>query len=579
GPYTQITQENMPGVRGFSSMYGLTHTPGTWVAGMQLNKGAGSVVNGFESIAGQINVELRKPETAERLYLNLYANEGRRVEANANVAHRFNDKWSTALLLHAKQNGLQLSHTEAAFMDRNGDNFMDMPMEQDFIALNRWKYIGSGRLRMQAGVKAIYSDHIGGELSDHNMEFPHNHFWAMQLNTRRLEGFSKIGLVFPERPWRSVGLQLSAVNHEQDSYFGMRRYLNQQRSTYANLVYQGILGNTNHTFRTGASFQADWYEEQLNVERFDRNEMVPGAYFEYTYQHLNKFGLVAGIRADHHNLFGAFVTPRLHLRYAPREKTVFRLSGGRGQRTANILAENNGLFASSRNIVIQGEEAGLPYGLRPEVAWNFGFNFTQYFTLDYREGSFNLDLYRTDFVNQIVMDLENPREVRFYNLEGQSYSNSFQAQVEYELVKRVDVRLAYRWFDVHTTYSGELLAKPLVSPHRAFLNIAYETRSNWSFDYTVNWQGSKRLPNTKANPEPFQRADRSPAFVIMNAQVSKKWGERFELYAGGENLLNFKQADPIVAAADPFGPYFDASMVWGPIFGRNVYLGLRYRVE
>jgi len=54
-PYLLITQENIPMVRGASQVYGLTFTPGTWVESIQVTKGTGSVVNGYESISGQIN--------------------------------------------------------------------------------------------------------------------------------------------------------------------------------------------------------------------------------------------------------------------------------------------------------------------------------------------------------------------------------------------------------------------------------------------------------------------------------------------------------------------------------------------
>ena len=153
----------------------------------------------------------------------------------------------------------------------------------------------------------------------------------------------------------------------------------------------------------------------------------------------------------------------------------------------------------------------------------------------------------------------------------------FNFQVDYELIKRLDARLAYRWFDIKTTYSGVLQEKPLVATHRAFINLAYETRDYWKFDVTVNWQGQKRIPSTTSNPVEFQVDEYSPDFVMMNTQISKTWGERFELYLGVENLLNFRQEDPILSSDAPFSPYFDSSLIWGPIFGRNTYAGFRYR--
>ncbi|MBN2273268.1 MAG: TonB-dependent receptor [Bacteroidales bacterium] len=573
GPYTQITRENMPDVRGLSAIYGLTYIPGPWIQGIMLNKGTGSVVNGFESIAGQIDVHLRDPESMDPLYLNIYANEDGRVEANVALKADLHEHLGTALLLHGSHNAIR--------HDRNEDGFLDMPLSQQYIGLNRWELHNDNGSHVELGIKGLYIDNTGGEI-DFYPDKDEGIFkkWGMKLGMKRLEGWAKAGRVNSEKPWQSAGLQLSGLIHQQDSYFGQNEYDAGQRSFYANLIYQGIFNNTAHKFRTGVSFQADHYEERLNDKDYMRDEILPGAFFEYTYSYLEKFNAVAGIRADHHNHYGLFFTPRLHLRYALAEKTILRASGGRGQRTASIFSENNALLASSRQLVVQGDGTSKPYGLEAEVAWNYGVNFTQMFKLDYREGTFSVDFYHTYFRNQIVIDLEqSPQQAVFYNLDGKSYSNSFQVQLDYELIKRFDLRLAYRWYDVKTTYSGELQQKPLVSRNRAFINMAYETRNHWKFDATVNGQGSKRIPSTAGNPEEYRLPERSPGFVVVNAHISKTWREKFDVYAGVENLFDYKQNDPILASEQPFSDYFDSSFIWGPVFGRNVYVGLRYRIK
>jgi len=573
GPYTQITRENMPDIRGLSAVYGLTYIPGTWVEGIQLIKGTGSVANGYESIAGQINVELRRPESMDKLYLNAYANEEGRLEANANMKFKISENWSSALLLHGSTH--QIKH------DRNDDGFLDKPLMDQYIVLNRWELRNEHGLHLELGAKGTYIDNIGGQVS-FNLENDEgtSNAWGMHMQTKRIEGWTKIGKVSLEKPYQSFGIQLSGANHDQHSYFGLNNYEASQSTFYANALFQSIIDNTNHKYKAGLSFQFDDYKEGLNFVNYDRQEMVPGAFVEYTYSYTDKFNLVAGIRADYHNVFGIFVTPRLHVRYAPAEKTIIRISGGRGQRTANIISENVGLLASSRQFIVQGDVSDKPYGLNPEVAWNYGINFTQHFTLDYREGLISLDFYRTDFENQIVVDLDqNPQQAVFYNLDGKSYSNSFQAQVDYELLKRFDVRLAYRWYDVKTNYNGELRMKPLIAENRAFANLAYETRKYWKFDYTLNWQGNKRIPDTYSNPEEYQLAEKSPDFFTMNFQLTKSWKKLFEVYVGVENILDYTQEKPILASDQPFSPYFDSSPVWGPIFGRSFYVGLRYKIK
>ncbi|MGV8094660.1 MAG: TonB-dependent receptor domain-containing protein [Mangrovibacterium sp.] len=572
GPYVQMTREGIPDMRGLASLYGLSFIPGTWIESIQLNKGTGSVSNGYEAIAGQINVELRKPEEAERLYLNLFANTESRLEANLNLAHRFkNNKWSTALLLHAKDNSRKL--------DDNHDGFMDMPTGNTYTLLNRWQFFGDDGVEFQFGIKGTTVDNQGGEVDFQPEDALTTHKWGMNMEVRRLEGWGKIGKVFKNSPGRSVGLQLGGTTHEQESYFGLNVYDARQQSFYGNFAYQGTIGNSHHEFRAGISYQFDNFREYLNDTTFRREESVPGLYLEYTYRPSDRFTLVGGLRADDHNLYGAFVTPRLHIRYAPAEQTVLRLSAGRGQRTASIIAENNGILASSRQLVFQGKANNDPYGFGPEIAWNFGINLTQKFTLDYRDGSISLDFYRADFSRQVVMDLDqSPQKAVFYELAGDSYSNSFQAQLDYEVVKRLDARLAYRWYDVKTTYQNQLMEKPLLAGHRAFLNLAYETRAHWKLDYTINWQGKKRIPSTVSNPEAYRLADYSPDFFLMNAQISKTWSERFEIYVGMENLTDYTQSNPVIASDQPFGPYFDSSLIWGPVFGRMTYFGLRFKI-
>src|SRR5690554_850322 len=576
GPYTMISRENMPGVRGLGNAYGLSFIPGTWINSIQVTKGVGSVVNGYESIAGQINTELQKPEDGEQLFVNLFGSQEGRMEVNFVNTHQVNEKWGTTLLLHGSMNPLE--------NDMNKDKFMDFPLQQQINVMNRWKYQGNSGFEAQFGFHYLKDDKEGGQVKGVEEEGGSPRY-KIGINTERAEFFSKIGYVFPEYKYRSMGLQLSGLYHDQESNYGNRIYDATEQSAYANYIYQSIIGNTFHKFKTGLSFMYDSYDERLDtIGNFKRIERVPGAFFEYTYAPNNLFTLVAGIRADHHNLFGTFYTPRLHMRYALSEQTVFRLLGGSGQRTANVFAERQSLLATSRSIELLGNK-NLPYGLQAERAWNVGFNVTHDFRLDYRDGSVSLDLYRTEFTQQAVLDLdESSARALFYNLEGKSFSNSAQLEVSYELVKFLDLRLAYRWIEVKTEYLSGLRQKPLTPKHRLFANIAYGTResikgANWTFDLTAQWLGEQRIPYTADNPSEHQRTTMSPSFSLFNMQLTRNFNHRWSVYAGVENILDYRQSNPIIDAENPFGNNFDASMVWGPIFGRTVYGGLRFRIQ
>ncbi len=572
GIYTQLTVENLPGPRGLATPLGLNSIAGPWIESIQLSKGTGSVANGFESIAGQINVELKNPETSEKLYLNGYVNDMGKTDLNLNLAQHIGDRWSTGLLLHD-----DFLYNK---IDFNKDGFRDLPTGNLFSAVNKWTYEDHKGVEIQFGLKALLDNKTGGEMDYDVADKLTTKSYGLGIKTSRYEGFAKIGYVFPEKKYKSIGLQLSGFDYHQDSYFGLIAYNARQSNFYSNLIYQSIIGNTAHKFRTGLSMTADKYNELYTTQLYKRNEIVQGAFFEYTYTMNEKFNAVAGFRIDHNNLYGWFATPRLNVRYAPVKNTTIRLSAGRGQRTANIFAENMSALVSARTVNIISNSTGKAYGLNPEVAWNKGISIDQKFKLFTRDAMLSFDFYRNDFVNQVVADLEDARQIKFYNLTGKSISNSFQSELNFIPAQKLDVRIAYRWFDVKTTYETQLLEKPFTATNRAFINLGYQIKS-WKFDCTVNYNGRKRIPSTKENPIEYQLADYSPSYISMNAQVSKSFGKNktWELYAGGENLTNYFQKNVIIAADQPFGKYFDASMVWGPVSGRLFYGGFRYKIK
>ncbi len=570
--YTLVTQENVPYVRGLAAGQGFSFIPGTWIHSIQLSKGTGSVVNGFESIAGQINVELKRPESCEEQLVNVYLNEEGRLETNLNLYNMVNLKWRTATLLHA--------HGKPFKMDRNNDGFLDFPRSWMTTALHRWRFDNYKGMESEFGVKGLIDEQIGGQTGFNrgqiaDAELP----YGVNIKTHRMEAFGKVGYVFPEKVYKSMGLQLNGSWHDIQSLFGLRNYDATHYNFYSNYIFQSIIVDSNHKFKTGASYLFDHMDERMDSLAFNRSESVAGAFFEYTYSLRDRASLVAGGRVDYNNLYGVFVTPRLHTRFEITEQTILRLSAGRGQRTANIIAENMGLLATSRAVrIVYESDVESGFRLRPEVAWNYGASLTQDFKLAHREGQVSVDYYRTDFIDQVVVDVDNnPQEILFYNLTGKSFSNSLQAQVDYEALKKFDIRLSYRWYDVQTTFTRGLMQKPLVAQHRAFINLAYETGKTWKFDYTVVWTGQKRIPFTASNPEPYRLETSSPNFLLMNAQITKIFKNKLELYVGVENLANFRQKNPILAAEAPYSDFFDSSLIWGPIFGRTTYAGFRYK--
>ena len=126
-------------------------------------------------------------------------------------------------------------------------------------------------------------------------------------------------------------------------FFGLNNYLGNQKSGYINLIYQDILGTTDWKYRTGISLVYDDYNEVYQGRNFGRREVVPGAFYELSFQRL-RWNIIGGIRYDQHNLYGGAFTPRIHARYDLTENTTLRASAGSGWRVANVLMRKPGWF-------------------------------------------------------------------------------------------------------------------------------------------------------------------------------------------------------------------------------------------
>ncbi len=566
GLYTQTLFENIPTLKGLGSTFGLGYVPGPWMTSISISKGAASVVNGYESVTGQINFEYKKPDDLERYYFNAFQSSHFKTDLNANVATHLNENLSTMILAHADFN--------QKAMDDNHDSFRDQPNVKQFNFINRWKYQSFTGFESQFGVQVLNEERRGGQTTEsHSNTGIHlDHPYEINVNTKRYEVFAKNGYVFDDEAYTSVGLILNAQWHNQKSLIGLRQYNGDQKTFYANLLFQTKTEDDIHSVTVGGSFALDKYDESFDGINFSRNESRPGLFAEYTYSPINTLTIVPGARVDFHNLYGTFFTPRLHIKYNIDENTTLRTSAGKGYRSVNLFAENLNYLASSRYFVIIDNPSY-------EEAWNYGLNLTRYIPINDRELRVTAEYYRTDFLKQTVVDIDAAvREVRFYDLIGKSFSNNYQLEMAYQFIDRFDVSAAIRFTDVRANYGDELLIKPLASKYKGLLTLSYATEgSGWLFDSSFLLNGDGRIPSTSENPVEYQREESFPAYLTVNAQITKKI-EMLDIYLGVENLTNYKQDNPIIASNDPFGDYFDASMIWGPIDGTKFYIGVRLSV-
>lgn len=561
GIYVQNLFEGIPFTRGLSNVLGFDQIPGSWLNNIQLTKGVGSVQNGFESLTGQINLSFIPPDVEERVYVDLYANSQERYEANVIWAKPLSARWSTALFLNGA--------TQNKRVDNNDDGFLDMPLRDGFHIMNRWKYFGD-YFRSQVVFRYAEEERTGGQTKfDFGEDFGSSNAYGIGIDVNQLEVLAKAGILSKEREDRSLGLTASLNKTEIQSYFGNTLYSGDQISARFNSLFSTRFSEySDHSTTLGFHYLYDEYSESFADSTFGRIENVLGVYAEYTYER-PRFTAIGGARYDAHNLFGNQFSPRVHLKYNLKPLTTVRATIGRGFRTPNAFADQLGFLASSRQVsVLNSPEA--------ESSWNTGASFLHKFELLNRELVFTTDYYFTYFENQLVVDRDtDPRRLLFYNLEGESFAHSFQAELQAEVTRKLGLKVAYKFQDVRVDYLNGRLRKPLIPRHRLLLNLGYSwAEDKWMVDFTANYFGRSRLPKTASNPEPFQLGEKSQDFFIIHAQVNRTLG-KFEVYVGAENIGNFIQPDAIVDPENPFGTNFDASLIYGPVNGRVVYAGVR----
>lgn len=568
GVYAQISANHVPVVRGLASGYGLSYIPGSWIESIQISKGPGSVEEGYEGISGSVNAQLQAPgpQEVDRLFINLYGNLNGRMEANLLTATDVGSTLSTGLLFHGMKNTLAIDH--------NDDGFLDMPLGETYSIMNNWVFNNSKRIESRLGVKWTTQNSQGGQPApDFDLAEPDTSLgYVTSMDVQRLEGYWKMGIK-GNRPETYVTALVSGILHQQDAFYGLSDYSGNEQYARMNISGNTYIGNTDHLIKTGLSFQYNHFDENFRQYDLIRTERVPGIFGEYIFKVKEKVSVMAGYRADYHNLYGWFQSPRLHVRYSPDFKTTFRLSAGKAYRVANVLAENAALLISSRELFIADS-------LQPEEAWNAGFTVTRNFRVFNRNAQLSADIYRTYFIEQVVVDRDtDPLAIYIANLDGRSVTDVAQVEWTMEPLRYFEVRTAYRYTFAQSTFNGESLEMPLVYRHRAMLNLAYNWKTaGWMADATLQYYGSARLPDLSDNHAAHELGERSEDYIQVLAQITKKLG-RLDMYVGVENATNFTQHEPIIAANDPYGPYFDASVIYAPIMNRRFYGGLRFSIQ
>ncbi|WP_077196741.1 TonB-dependent receptor plug domain-containing protein [Prevotella ihumii] len=577
GTYVQMLTENLPNFRGAAMPYGLGYVPGSWMKSLQVSKGNSSVKNGYEAMAGQINVEYAKPEDEQGATINLFGSTMGKLEANldANYHINGNKNLSTNILAHFENNW--------GHHDGNNDTFQDSPQVRQYNFQNRWLW-HTDKYILHAGLGLLKEDRMSGQYA-HGKHAAHivNPF-KIDIATDRYEAYMKHAFILNPEKGSNIALLGNVSMHKQAAAYGAKVYNVNEKSAYASLIYETNFTQA-HNLSVGLSLNHDYlhqstglqdvgialpnYGDVYGIPRLIESETVPGAYAQYTYNLHNRLVAMAGLRIDHSNVYGTFVTPRFHLKWTPADVLTIRLSAGKGYRSPHALAENNYLMASGRKLVIDNVEQ--------ERAWNYGANFGFLIPISGKTLKLNAEYYFTDFSRQTLIDYDiNPLELHIRGSRDKSYSHTFQIDATYPLFKGMEVTAAYRYNLVKATYGGELQWKPLQSKYKGLLTASYKTPLGlWQFDATLALNGGGRMPKAYLNADGTPSwADSFKTYAQVNAQVTRNF-RHFSVYVGGENLANYKQQHPIVGADAVWTNTFEPTLIYAPVEGAMAYVGVR----
>lgn len=569
GTYVQMLTENIPNFRGSALPYGLGYIAGPWIQSIQVSKGASSVKNGYESISGQINIEIKKPQAPQEVMANGYADLNGKLEVNANANQWITKELSTALLVHGEKS--------TADHDSNHDSFMDMPRVDQVAVMNRWAYVSRNYIG-QAGVKFLAEKRRSGQSEHHRDMMSELPLYQINISTVRWEAFAKNAYIFDHANNGNVALMLSGSNNNQHSHYGGKLYHVAQGNLYAQLMFERNF-TKRHELSVGLSCNYDRYSQQLRLSHdasvepwaWKQHETVAGAYAQYTFNADSKLLLMGGVRYDYSTDYGSMFTPRLHARWNISDALTWNVSAGRGYRAPHIMAENAFLLASSRALIFDPD-------VRQEEAWNFGTGLGYTVYVANKPLKLEGEYYYTHFTHQLLVDMDsNPHAVYFRDLNGRSYSHTVQVEATYPLIQDMSITAAYRFTDVKVDYGHGLVQKPLTSRHKGLVTVGYAPMMGlWQFDVTCSVTGGGRMPS------PYRMADGGlswepeyKAYPQLSAQVTRNF-RHWAVYVGGENLTNYRQQRPVIGGENPWGTGFDATMVYAPLHGANVYVGFRY---
>jgi len=575
GPYTFVLIDGMPIVSGLSTVYGLTGIPQALIERVEIVKGPGSTLYGSEAIGGIINIITKRPGNSPKLTSDSFVSSWGEINTDIGLRYKISEK--TEALLGVNYFNFQQR------IDNNKDNFTDLTLQNRISVFNKINFERKNNKLFTIAGRFVYEDRWGGEM-DWQREFRGSDIkYGESIYTNRWETFGTYELPTSE----NISFQFSTNGHFQDSFYGTDTYDASQFIAFGQLVYNKQSGEKNNLL-LGLAYRYTFYDDNT-FATLDENGNInkpskihlPGIFLQDEIKLNNQNTLLLGTRWDYNSVHGSIFSPRINYKWHSKEQTdIFRLSIGNGFRVANIFTEDHAALTGAREVVFEDE-------LKPETSWNANLNYVKKINTENSFITLDASAFYTYFDNRILPDYEtDSNKIIYANLNGFSVSKGISLNADVLFINGLTINLGGTLMGVSVTENNQTTKQLLTESFSGVYSISYKFWNDFSIDYTGNVFGPMRLPLLGENDV---RPEFSPWYSIQNIQLSKKFGNNWELYGGIKNLLDFTPPkNSINGANNPFdigidpekNPElaFDPSYVYASNQGIRGFIGLRYTV-
>lgn len=575
GPYTLILIDGMPIVSGLSSVYGLMGIPASMIERLEIAKGPAGALYGSEAMGGTINLITKNASLAPKFYADYFGTSY--LENNLDISTKLKLGNKASWLIGAN------AYWYDTPSDINNDGFTDVTLQKRISGFNKINFNRKENREASIAARYVYEDRWGGQMNwDKNFRGGDS-IYGESIFTNRAEVIAKYQWPVNDR----IITQLSYNLHDQDSYYGTTPFMAFQSTAFAQTYWNKLVGRKKrHDMLIGLAYKNLWYDDSTPITEVNEQSHTAGLFLqdEITLDSLSKHKLLLGFRGDYNNVYNFIPSPRIAYKWAPSYKFIFRLNAGTGFRIVNVFTEDHAALTGARKVEFVDK-------IKPEQSYNTTLNFI--YKMKVSAASmivWDASVFYYYFTNKIVANYDlNPDKVIYNNLTGYAYSQGASLNASLASPGNFKFNIGATYSDVQNINkdsSGKQVASwQLQSPRwSGNIIIGYNIpKHNVKLDITGNWYGPQRLPIL---PKDY-RPQYSPWFCLLNAQVSKTVKDKFEVYVGAKNILNFIPQNPIMRPQDPFdksandastnpnGYTFDPSYNYAPIQGLRFYVGFR----